>query len=71
MNKPEQPVDIAKAFADDKLILRALKKAVREAMIRHRQAGCPVVVWRNGKSVWIPPEDIRLPGEPRGRKKRS
>jgi len=39
-------------------ILEALREAVREALLRHKQAGNPVVVWRDGRVVWIPPEDI-------------
>ena len=39
-------------------ILEALREAVREALLRHKQAGNPVAVWRDGRVVWIPPEDI-------------
>lgn len=40
------------------LILEALRQAVREALLRHKQAGNPVAVWRDGRVVWIQPEDI-------------
>ena len=50
-------------------IQRALTKAVREALIRHKQAGNPVAVWHNGRVEWIPPESIptglRAPGRKR------
>jgi hypothetical protein len=39
-------------------ILAALRLAVREALLRHKQAGNPVAVWRDGRVVWIRPEDI-------------
>jgi hypothetical protein len=39
-------------------IQQAMKQAVREALIRHKQAGNPVATWRDGRVVWIPPEEI-------------
>lgn len=39
-------------------ILRALRQAVREALLRHKKAGNPVAVWRDGQVKWIKPEDI-------------
>ena len=40
--------------------MRFLKKAVQEALVRHKQAGNPIVVWRDGKIVWIKPEEIAV-----------
>ena len=31
------------------LILQAMTSAVREALARHKSAGNPVAVWRNGR----------------------
>lgn len=39
-------------------ILRAMRRAVREALLQHKRAGNPVAVWENGRVVWIQPEDI-------------
>ena len=39
-------------------ILRALRQAVREALHRHKVDGDPVAVWRDGRVVWIQPDDI-------------
>ena len=39
-------------------ILRAMIEAVREALLRHKQLGNPVVVWKHGKVVWLQPDDI-------------
>ena len=36
----------------------ALKEAVAEALAEHKRQGNPIAVWRNGKAVWIPPEEI-------------
>ena len=49
---------IDKIFADGTLIDLALKQAVQSALLRHKQVGNPVAVWRDGKVVWIPPEEI-------------
>jgi hypothetical protein len=35
-----------------------LNKAAQEARLVHRQAGQPLTVWRNGKTVLVAPEDI-------------
>jgi hypothetical protein len=45
-------------LADPKLIQAALQRAGREALLQHARAGNPVSVLRDGKVVWIPPEEI-------------
>lgn len=55
--KPKK--DIHRIFVEDgDLILEALKQGVREAMIRHKELGLPVVIYRNGKIEWVMPEDL-------------
>jgi hypothetical protein len=39
-------------------ILEAIGKSVREALLRHKQAGNPIAVWRDGAVAWIPAEEI-------------
>ncbi len=36
----------------------ALKKAVAETIADHKRAGDPIVIWRDGEVVEIPPEQI-------------
>lgn len=50
--------DIAELFAEGAEIDKALALAVQDALWRHKQLGQPIVVWRDGKVVWIPPEEI-------------
>ena len=45
-------------FEERHLIDEALQRGVREAMIRHKKDGLPVVIYRDGKSVWVKPEDL-------------
>jgi len=37
---------------------RAFKKAVRDALRKHKQANNPVAIWRNGKIVLLQPDEI-------------
>lgn len=39
----------------------ALKEAVADAIAEHKRMGRPIVVWRDGKVVTIPPEKIVVP----------
>ena len=47
------PIDCA--FAEGTPIDRALAKAVQEALKRHKQAGNPIVEWRDGQLHWQDP----------------
>ena len=40
-----------------------LHRAVREALLRHKKLGESVAVWRDGKVVIVPPEEIVLDEE--------
>jgi hypothetical protein len=53
----------AERVRDLRLVEEALARAVREALQRHKQAGNPIAVWRDGRVVWIEPEEIVLPPE--------
>jgi hypothetical protein len=51
-------------ISDIPRILEALNQGVREALWRHKQAGNPVAVWRDGQVVWLAPEDIPVDNDP-------
>lgn len=52
-NKPEDmPLDI--------MAEKALREAVAEAIAEHKLRGHPIIVWRDGKVVSIPPEEIAV-----------
>jgi hypothetical protein len=40
-----------------------MRRAVREAIRRHKHAGNPIATWRDGAVVWIPPEEIEVERE--------
>ena len=53
-----QPKVINKLMTDDKGVTEAIAKGVRAALRRHKLLGESIVVWKNGKVVWIKAEDI-------------
>ena len=52
-----QPTPIERV-QDVPRILRAMREAVREALLRHKLLGHPVVVWRDGRVILVQPDDI-------------
>ncbi|MHC1730022.1 MAG: hypothetical protein AB9866_29165 [Syntrophobacteraceae bacterium] len=55
--------DIRKLLDDREGMDRALAKAVRQAVLQHKKLGNPVATWRDGKVVWLNPDEIELPDE--------
>jgi len=55
---PGRDLSPAERANDIPRILQALRQAVREALLDHKRAGNPVAIWRDGRVVWIPPEEI-------------
>ncbi len=62
-DEPPKDVDIDKLFEEGIEIDRAIQRAVRQAILEHKQAGNPIAVWQDGEVVWIPPEEIVIPDE--------
>ena len=50
--------DIAEILSDVKTVEGVLRKGVHDALVRHKQAGKPVVEWRDGQIVWVAAEDL-------------
>jgi hypothetical protein len=55
---PEAAIPPAERVHDIPRMLRAMQRAVREPIWRHKLAGYPVAVWRDERVVWIQPEEI-------------
>ncbi len=45
-------------------MLDAMTSAVRDALRRHKQAGNPIAVWRDGQVVWLQPDEITIDDDP-------
>ena len=56
-NRPDQR-PLAERLKDVSLIESALRRAAREALLRHKRAGNPIAVSRDGRVHWIQPADI-------------
>jgi hypothetical protein len=61
--KPNGQVDIGRMFTAGKPIDDALARAARDAYLRHKRAGVPIVVWEGGRIVRVPPDEIVVPPE--------
>jgi len=59
--RPEKDIDAI--FAEGAEIDRALAKAVREAVRRHKLLGNPIATWRDNQVVWLQPDEIGIPGD--------
>lgn len=55
--------EIGKLFDDREGMDRVLAGAVRQALLQHKKMGNPVAAWRDGKVVWIAPEEIEVSEE--------
>jgi hypothetical protein len=53
-------------YSDTEALGNAMGKAVNAALRTHKLLGYPIVVCRDGKIVWIPPEEIELLSEENG-----
>ena len=57
--KTDAQKNVHRIFVDEgHLIDEALNQGVREAMLRHKKDGLPVVIERDGKIEWVRPEDL-------------
>lgn len=57
----ERPPNIEHILTKTDLADRAVRKAVRDAVLQHKLLGNPIAIWRDGEVVWIPPEEIEVP----------
>jgi hypothetical protein len=55
---PYDPETLNQMLADTDVIEAAIRESVRDALIRHKRAGHPVVSWEDGRVVWIPADQI-------------
>ena len=51
---------VGQIFADGHQIDEALRSAVRQVIRKHRKHNVPVVIWRNGRTAWVPAQDLKM-----------
>jgi len=56
--KANPPVDILRTLQEGGLVEQALRDAARQAILEHKKEGLPLAMWRDGKVVWVPAEDL-------------
>lgn len=56
----KSPRTIRELLLDGRIVDRAMRRAVQEALLRHKQAGVSVVVWRSGEVVRVKPTQIKV-----------
>ena len=61
--KTDRRKNIDELFRRGDPIDRAVRMATRDALLLHKRMERPVPVWRDGRTVWIPPEEIEVPPE--------
>lgn len=66
IRQADKAVDVTEQLADTARVTEGVRQAGRDARLRHKQLGVPIVVWRDGQIVEIPPEEIVVdpPEEP-------
>ena len=42
-------------------VTAAIQRGARQALIKHKAMGVPIAIWREGKVVLVPPEEIEIP----------
>jgi hypothetical protein len=60
---PQASRDVRAIMLDGTTIQRAQRESWIDTLDRYKRLGSPIVVWRDGKVVWIPAEEIQIPDE--------
>lgn len=55
--------DPERILRDRDALERAIVTAQRRVVLRHRQMGIPLVIWRDGKVAEVSADSVELPGE--------
>jgi hypothetical protein len=57
--KAETAKDLNRIFVEEgQLIDEAIRKGVRDAILRHKKEGLPLAIYRDGKTVWVDPDEL-------------
>jgi isoaspartyl peptidase/L-asparaginase-like protein (Ntn-hydrolase superfamily) len=59
--KNKGKITVVDRMKDSEAMTRAMGEAIQENLREHKLLGQPIVVWKDGRVVWIPAEEIELP----------
>ena len=52
--------DISEILSDpNDVVLEAIREATDEAIRRHKQMDLPMAVWKDGRAVWVSPDELK------------
>lgn len=54
---------LRRLHVENAAIEAAMQEAVNEAVLAHKQRGLPMVTWQDGRIVWIPADQLAVPGD--------
>lgn len=57
-SRREPRPDLTEILKDGRDIDAALERAGRDAIRRHKRGGVPLVIWKDGRVVHVPPEEL-------------
>ncbi|MFA5508103.1 MAG: hypothetical protein WC314_22165 [Vulcanimicrobiota bacterium] len=57
-------MSILEKLQDHDWVTAAIQRGARQALIKHKAMGVPIAIWREGKVVLVPPEEIEIPDAP-------
>ncbi|MGO8745259.1 MAG: hypothetical protein ACLQNE_04655 [Thermoguttaceae bacterium] len=64
MSNTQSPAEaLNRLHAENAAIEEAVQEAVNEAVLAHKRLGLPMVTWRDGHVVWIPADQLTVPGD--------
>jgi hypothetical protein len=59
--RTKKPKDLTPILLEGTAIQRAQRESWIKTLDRHKRLGHSIVVWRDGKIVWIPAHEILIP----------
>jgi hypothetical protein len=60
MKNKRNDEEISKLFNDPDKLTIIIQSGIREALLKHKQAGNPICEWKDNKVVWISAENIPI-----------
>lgn len=57
-DKKSSEDNISNILNDATKVTKIIQSGIRDALIKHKQAGNQICVWRDNKIVWVPAERI-------------
>ncbi len=60
MTTESRPSDVQRLIAESDAVVAAIRASVREAVLKHKREGLPVVDCRDGRVVLVPADEIEI-----------